>query len=405
MRICRGSRSSAAAAIARGTRLVIGGLVALAAVGCGAAPIAAAPPMTPPNTPTVAAPTSPSPPVTPAAPDQPLDASPPKGADFERLQAGVAETDAGRFLEAIVAFEELRHTYPNNAMVLHELALAYRLSKQPEKAVAVLAPFGDRLPVDTQASLASALDDAGRPGDAEALLRAAIARHPRSGLLYSELATTLGRAGNLQEVLALYLRGVEVEPAFSATYLHLAHLVSDSPYPGLALVYGETFRVLEPGTPRSEEMAVLLAKVCRDAVQIETKNGKTVTHVALAPSALVAASGPARGTSLAGAFALKFGPRLAAAHVAGLSLASLHKARQSLLDDLRKPDPSYDWGSVPLVVWLRDLAAAGHLEAYDHWLFAPAFEDEAQLWTNAHRPAMVAMAEYVGAHPLFPRHP
>ncbi len=185
MRICRGSRSSTAGAVALGARLVFGGLVGLGAIGCGAAPIAATPAVT-----EAAAPTSTPAPVaaaSPAAADRAIDETPPKGLDFERLQAGVAETDAGRFLEAIVAFEELRHAHPNNAMVLHELALAYRLSKQPEKAIGVLAPFGDRLPVETPASLASALDDAGRPEEAAAVLRAAVARHPRAGLLCSEL--------------------------------------------------------------------------------------------------------------------------------------------------------------------------------------------------------------------------
>ncbi|MEP7123162.1 MAG: tetratricopeptide repeat protein [Byssovorax sp.] len=388
--------------IGRGARLLVGGLVGLGAVGCGGATLAPLPSVA-----TGAPIATPSP--EPAAATgsgsrstQALDLAPPAGADFRRMQAAVAETDAGRFLEAIAALEELRHRYPNNAMVLHELALAYRLSKQPEKAVAMLAPFADRLPVDTQASLASALDDAGRPEQAAALLRVAIARHPRSGLLHSELATTLARTGNLAEALALYLRGVEVEPSFSATYLHLAQLLSESPYPGLTLVHGETFRVLEPGTQRSAEMAVLMAKICRDAVQIETRNGKTETHVSLAPGALVAA--PGQGTPLAGAFALKFGPRLVAAHTAGFSLASLHKARSGFLDDLRKPDASFDWSSTPLFRWLGDLAAAGHLEAYDHWLYAPAFSDEAELWSNAHHPAMVAMAEYVSAHPLFPEH-
>ena len=40
---------------------------------------------------------------------------------------------------------------------------------------------------------------------------------------------------------------------------------------------------------------------------------------------------------------------------------------------------------MPLLPWLVALDAAGHLDAYDHWLYGPAFPDEMKRWGDAHR--------------------
>lgn len=339
-------------------------------------------------------------PKTTAAPAPPLIDEPPPGADRRALNAAIEAMDEGRFDLCIPVLEELRARHPTNAVVLHELALAYRLSKQPQRAVEILDPVRDRLPMITVASLASALDEAGRSSEAAALLREAIVRFPRSGLLHSELATTLGRAGDVPAAIQLYEHGIEVDPAFPATYKNLATLFAKTRSRGLTLIHGETFRVLEPATARSREMAETMVRVAADAVVAGRVAGKLDCKIALAPDP--PAGGP---LPLANAFEAAFGPRLCEAHAKGLNLASLHDARRAFIDDLGKPNQPFDWASIPLFPWLRSLAAAGHLEAYDYWLYGPASPDEAGAWVKGHEQAMSAMVEWLVAHPLFVRPP
>jgi hypothetical protein len=176
--------------------------------------------------------------------------------------------------------------------------------------------------------------------------------------------------------------------------------LNQSRYRGLVLVYGETFRLLEPSSQRSRDLAATMVQVCHDAVQLEKKGAKTSAHVTLAPELPAGAGG--MPMPLANAFELAFGPGLVVAHTSGFNLGSLHKARRAFLDGLKKPRQPFEWKTVPLFSWLQALDAAGHLEAYDYWLYGPANTDEASRWMDAHHDATDAMARYVASHPLFP---
>ena len=85
----------------------------------------------------------------------------------------------------------------------------------------------------------------------------------------------------------------------------------------------------------------------------------------------------------------------------GLSLASLHEARKALVAAIAKPEGPFKDQKVPLLPWLVALDAAGHLDAYDHWLYGPAFPDEMKRWGDAHRGEIDAMAKWATDHPLF----
>ena len=56
---------------------------------------------------------------------------------------------------------------------------------------------------------------------------------------------------------------------------------------------------------------------------------------------------------------------------------------------------------MPLIPWLMALDMAGHLEAYDYWLYGPAALDDFTAWARGHEEQMGAMARYVAHHPLF----
>ena len=99
---------------------------------------------------------------------------------------------------------------------------------------------------------------------------------------------------------------------------------------------------------------------------------------------------------------MAFGPGLAAAHMSGLSLKSLHAARVTMVELLNGPVKDSLLGKTPIMRWLRALAAAGHLEAYDYWLFGPGMPDEAKAWFTSHNAEAEAMAKYIIEHPLFP---
>lgn len=377
------------------THLLFAGLFAAGAAGCGGAAQTAV------ATPRAATPA----PVVAAAPEaEPLDEDPPEGKDGYLLNVAVTQMDEGEMASAIRTLESLRRKHPNNGMILHELALAYRLSRRPGEAVTVLMPYRHRLSVATLASLASALDEAGKPKEAIAMLREELLRHPTSGLLHSELGTTLVNQGKQADALALYEKSTEVDPGFAPSYMHLAEIYATTRSRGLTLLHGETFRVLEPSSGRSERIAKLMVQVCDAAVELNKSSaGAISSHVSLAPDILVSQAGDVAELPIVNQFELVFGPPLTAAHIQGLSLATLHGARRAYLDAFKRKSGPEKLAGLVLTRWLRALDDAGHLEAYDYWLFGPADTAAQGAWFAAHAPQLEGMIKYLLNHPLYPK--
>jgi len=328
----------------------------------------------------------------------------PDGGDGDALMQAVAEMDAGKLDASIAALEALHRRHPRNGTVLHELALAYRLSRRPRRAVELLLPYRADLPPQMLSALGSALDEAGDNAQAEAVLREGLKRNPKSGVLYSDLGTTLRAAGRLDAALESYLQGTVAEPTFAGNYKRAAELYARSDQRALALVYGEMYRLLEPES--SAKAADVMVAVYRAAVTPPGKGKNAAWTVSLSPRATVVEVGPG-GTLKSPLFALPLaieltiGPALIDAHKKGLSLASLHDARKALVAAIAKPEGPFKDHKVPLLPWLVALDAAGHLRAYDYWLYGPAFPDEMQAWGKAHKLEIDAMTTWAQEHPLF----
>ena len=323
---------------------------------------------------------------------------PPAGPARERLGRAVELLDARQVEAAIAILEGLHAELPYNGMVLHELGLAYRLAGQPARAVELLSPYGDVLGVTPTAGLGSAADEAGQTAEAETILRRGIARHPRAGLLYSELAVVVGRQGRVEEAVSLFLQGMDAQPDWPTNYVHAANLLSDSRAAGMTLYWGEIFRLLEPRSERSEQLATTMVAVLQQRVQVSAPDasGDRQVSVSLAPGQAEVSIRPGGALTMpfVHAIELGLGTSLAMAALEGFSLASIHRARARFVSS---PQPH-----TQLFDWLGQLAEANLLEAYDTWLFGPAFPDEAAAWVSAHPGAIEALQGHVQTHPFRP---
>lgn len=386
-------RSSSVSALALG--------LLLGAAGCGGATTPQEHPKTPAQTPASAEVVESA----PSADNGPLDEDPPPGKDGVALSLAVNLVDEGEFSKAIRMMKDLHKRYPNNGVVLYELGLAYRLAHRPEDAVKLWTPYRSRLEVMALAGLASALDEAGHPQESITMLREELQRHPRSGLLHSELGTTLVNLGKPEEALPIYEKATQVEPSFAPSYMHLAELFATTPSRGLTLIHGETFRLLEPKTARSQKIGALMMKVCEQALQATTPNPVTGAKVALAPTPSITKMADADKVPVVNQLDIAFGPGLVTAAKSGLNLAAMHRARRSFLDRMKTPTAPKGLGATPLVKWLQALDTAGHLEAYDYWLYGPADRDAMDEWFASHRPQFESMAVYLANHPLYPAEP
>lgn len=334
-----------------------------------------------------------------------LDLRAPDGNALRQIRLAMFAMDQGLPQRAIELLEKVRLELPNNAILLHELALAYRLNRQPKRAVALLGSYKRQLPAELLASYGSALDESGNRQDAEVVLREGIAKYPNSGLLHSELGTLLSNSGRVPEAIEQFEVGIKAEPQVPSNYYNAARLLAPGPRRGMSLVYGEVFRLLEPDTARSRALSETLVKVAAAAVRVEQRDGKVDTVISLAPEAVDLAKTPFKDLQFENAFEMTFGLALAKTRAEGFSLGSLHEARAAFLPILRDPESPPSLLGQPLLRWLIALDDAGHLEAYDVWLYGPGFPEEARLWLSRPEAAarLSAMAKYIVAHPLFPK--
>ena len=323
----------------------------------------------------------------------------------DRLRAAVHKMDEGSLGEATRLLTALHEELPDNGLVLHELALCYRLRKQPEKAIELLEPYVAQLPADTLAAYGSALDEAGRTAEAEKALRAGIQKHRDGGILYSELGTLLSNAGRTDEALEIYQQGISADPRTAPNYLHAATLLASAHHGGAALIYGEVFRLLEPATDRSREMAVMMAKILQDNVKVTTEDGKPAVRLTLAPPPVVdAKEASAAELPMENVFEMLFGAGLSLANPPIHSLEQVHQARSTYLAALREGKGTPALREYPLTRWQLALDAAGLLETYDYWLYSPAYEEDVKEWAS--RPGakqkLEKLIDYLSTHPLFP---
>lgn len=333
-----------------------------------------------------------------------LDPRMPTGEAHRQIQRAIRAVDRGQLDRAIDILVQLHQEHPRNSFVLQGLALAYRMDRQPKKAVELLAPLRDQLTPELLATYGSALGEAGDPKSAEAFLRNALKKHPSSGLLRADLGTLLNNRGRFAEAVEQYELGIQNEPQIASNYQHAARLLAGSKRRGMALIYGEVFRLLEPDSQRSREMAKILVDVAESAITIEQQAGEQKTVIAFTPNGVDLTKTRLADVPFENAFELTFGVALAKTRGAGFSLKSLHEARASFVPLLRDPEVPRSLLGQPLLRWLIALEEAGHLEAYDVWLFGPGRPEQAKAWLSRPEAAasLSAMAKYVVSHPLFP---
>ncbi|HMA94062.1 MAG TPA: hypothetical protein VKP30_15325, partial [Polyangiaceae bacterium] len=268
----------------------------------------------------------------------PLDLQVPSGTALRQLRFAMVAIDNGQYRRAIELLSKLRVELPNNAVLLHELALAHRLAHQPQRAVALLGPFRNQLSAELLASYCSALDESGKRQEAEAALREGIVKYASSGLLRSELGTLLSNSGRVPEAVQQYELGIKAEPQVPSNYYNAARLLADGSRRGMSLIYGEIFRLLEPDSIRSRKLAETLAKTAAAAVRVERNGDKVNTVISLAPGAVNLAKTPFKELAFENAFEMTFGLALAKTRAEGFSLGSLHEARAAFLPILRDPE-------------------------------------------------------------------
>jgi tetratricopeptide (TPR) repeat protein len=175
--------------------------------------------------------------------------------EFAVINAGNLLYDQGKFDEAILRYEEVLKSNPNNVYAMHELSLAYGEKRDYQKSVD-LAVKGmeyrsDILP-KFYAVIGNTLDATGQLQQAVDVYKKGLALTPNSGILYYNLGVT--STTSLKDPVqgrAIFKQGAFAEPAYPGIHYQLSASFFKDDLKTPALLAMSRYLVLDPTSNRA----------------------------------------------------------------------------------------------------------------------------------------------------------
>ena len=148
---------------------------------------------------------------------------------------------------------------PNDIQIAKDLAYAYYLQRENNKALAVITPFLENDKADDQAyQIAGTIYRAlNQPKDAEKLYKKAIKIFPGSGPLYNEYGELL-YSTNDAFAIKQWEKGIEVDPSYANNYYNACKYYFTTKDKIWSLLYGEIFINIGSVTSRTAEIKNIL---------------------------------------------------------------------------------------------------------------------------------------------------
>ena len=166
----------------------------------------------------------------------------------------------GDFEKAVVILERAKQKEPNNIELLRDLCFAAYLKRDFSKSVEVGKELTDKPEADPQAFQLLGLSYKAIASYKECgkLYRTALRKFPNSGVIYNEYAEVFALENNMEEAIAQWEKGIELDPVYSSNYYNAAlYYVRKNNWLRAAL-YGEIFLNLESYSARTEEIKIQL---------------------------------------------------------------------------------------------------------------------------------------------------
>lgn len=138
----------------------------------------------------------------------------------------IARERAGDFTNSVRAYEAALQLLPDHADVANDLGrLAYRMGMF-EQAEKLFAHYVNHAPHEPQGynNLASAVKDQGRRDEAIDILKAAIAQHPGSSMLWNTIGTAMIETGDLELASTFIGEAVRLDPKFHKGRYNLSQI-------------------------------------------------------------------------------------------------------------------------------------------------------------------------------------
>lgn len=295
--------------------------------------------------------------------------------------------DEGQVDESLKILKDAQKLDPENLNIPYEMAYAYILKKDYKEAVKILEKNLDNKNVTDQfyQLLGNSYDYWEKSDKAIEAYDAGLKKFPNSGKLYLEKGNVYLIKKDYNKAIPLYEKGIEVDPEFPSNYYRLALLFCNSKQSMWGLLYGELFLNLEHGSKRFYEVSELLYATYKDGIKIMGDSSKIgFCDIVMNVEDLTSKK------EMKFPFCMPWGQTFAVAIVGAktVDINSLNTIRTNFLSLWYQFKHDKTYPNV-LFEYQEKVRAAGHLEAYNHYILAGADENSFKEWAAANKEKLV----------------
>jgi Tfp pilus assembly protein PilF len=317
------------------------------------------------------------------------------------LRQGVELHDRGEFDAAIKVYESLLAETPDDATVLHEIALTYQ-AKQDYQHCIEFATRAAAKPARAQVGgfylLASCQDDAGDPEQAVATFKQGLERFPRNVMLNLNYGLTLYRLEQPAEARRVLSLAMEEAPGFASPYRAYALALEQQGYRASAMLMRLRFIMSEPESERAIDAAKLLV----DAIAAQANAEKESIEVDASASDAVAIASMEAGLGIASAFSRELLSKESQPVAAATAFVSTLQTFVTMSAQAAEKKNSFVAPWVQVLKPLGMLSEEEVLEAFLYHVGALGRAEGAVKWVNEHPDQMSKLAEAInGYHAKF----
>jgi tetratricopeptide (TPR) repeat protein len=319
-----------------------------------------------------------------------------KDAAAEKCRQALEFEDNGDYNAALKLLADAQTLEPTNSTYVYETAYVWYLQKKYQKVIDVLVKLKDKTDSFDRVYqlLGKCYDVVNQNTKAMAIYEEGLTRFPKSGCLNYEVGLIWADKPDLHTALKYFEKGIEGDPAFADNYYWAAKVYCNSNEAMWGMIYGELFMNLEPTGERWQEISKLLYDTYKNQITFTAPGKPHVQSFSKRPTVMV-------DKGFKASFSTVYEPTLyiAAIPESAIDLNSLDRIRQSFLKTYLNGKYDVKYPNI-LYTYQDQVAKAGCIEAYNHWLLSAGDEAAFKIWKAQNPAKWQAFATWYKANPL-----
>lgn len=181
--------------------------------------------------------------------------------------------DKGDFASSIALFKQGIILAPDNVGLRKDLAYAYLLNKELDKARETIDPVVNSSAADAQCfQIAAGIELAdGKNSKAKRIVNKGLEKFPSAGVLYNTKGNIeITGAKSNKEAISTWIKGIAAEPNYATNYFNLSNALSENKEYVWVIIYAEKYINLDQQSPKSVDMRRLLFETYKKVLTSNT---------------------------------------------------------------------------------------------------------------------------------------